>query len=91
MRGRIDEDVSAVDGGEINSLKDTTVVVCFTSQVIDQDNLASKLLAAWESVTLSVTQLMERVGLSHCSNFCQNYLIPGLEKQLMGRILPDKQ
>lgn len=91
MRCGIDEDVSEVDGGEINSLKDTTVVVCFTSQVIDQDNLASRLLAALGNVTLSATQLMERVGLSHCLNFRQNYLIPALEKQLMARILPDKQ
>lgn len=40
--------------------------------------------------TLSATQLMEQLGLSHRPTFRKNYLAPALEQKLIERTIPDK-
>ena len=40
--------------------------------------------------TLSATDLMERLGLSHKPTFRKNYLNPALEQKLIERTIPNK-
>ena len=75
-------------------LKDTTVVGRSTDQDADQDadqdTSVNKLLSILGNETLSASELMERLGLSHRPTFRQNYLTPALEKGLIERTIPDK-
>lgn len=78
-----------------DSLKEITVVGRPTdqddSQVTDQDKTpVGRLLSALGDKTLSTTELMEQVGLSHRPTFRKNYLNPALEQNLIERTIPDK-
>lgn len=81
------------------SLKEVTVVGRNTDQdsdqVTDQDSDQDKspvehLLSVLGDDTLSASDLMERLGLSHRPTFRKNYLNPALEQQLIERTIPDK-
>lgn len=62
-----------------------------SDQVADQDKLPTKrLLSALGNETLSATELMKRLGLSHRPTFRKNYLNPALEQKLIERTIPDK-
>ena len=78
-----------------DSLREVTVVGRFYSQdndqVTDQDKTPiSRLLSALGDNTLSASELMERLGLSHRPTFRKNYLNPALEQNLIERTIPDK-
>lgn len=78
-----------------DSLKEVTVVGRITDQdsdqVTDQDNTPIKrLLSVLGNDTLSASDLMERLGLSHKPTFRKNYLNPALEQNLIERTIPDK-
>lgn len=77
-----------------DTLKDTTVVGRSTDQdtdqETDQDEPINKLLSIIGNETLSASELMERLGLSHRPTFRQNYLTPALEKGVIERTIPDK-
>jgi Fic family protein len=62
-----------------------------TDQVSDQDETpVGRLLAALGDKTLSATELMKMLGLSHRPTFRKNYLNPALEFGLIERTIPDK-
>lgn len=62
-----------------------------SDQVTDQDKApVERLLSALGEETLSATELMERLGLSHKQTFRKNYLNPALEQKLIERTIPDK-
>ncbi len=77
-----------------DTLKETTVVGRSTDQDgdqdTDQDASVNKLLSILGNETLSASELMERLGLSHRPTFRQNYLTPALEKGVIERTIPDK-
>ena len=78
-----------------DSLENVTVVGRSTDQdgdqVTDQDNTSvERLLSALGNDTLSATELMEQLGLSHRPTFRKNYLHPALEQNLIERTIPDK-
>lgn len=78
-----------------DSLKEVTVVGRSSDQdndqVTDQDKTSiDRLLSALGEDTLSASQLMERLGLSHRPTFRKNYLNPALEQKLIERTIPDK-
>ena len=77
------------------SLTEVTVVDRSTDQhgdqVNDQDKIPTeRLLSVLGDKTLSSTELMDRLGLSHKPNFRKNYLNPALEQNLIERTVPDK-
>ncbi len=60
-------------------------------QVTDQDKSpVERLLIALGNNTLSATELMKLLGLSHKPTFRKNYLTPALEQGLIERTVPDK-
>lgn len=62
-----------------------------TVQDTDQDKTPiSRLLFALGNDTLSASDLMVRLGLSHKPTFRKNYLNPALEQKLIERTIPDK-
>lgn len=62
-----------------------------SDQVNDQDKIPTeRLLSVLGDKTLSATELMDRLGLSHKPNFRKNYLNPALEQNLIERTVPDK-
>ena len=78
-----------------DSLKELTVVGRSTDQdgdqVTDQDKSATgRLLSVMGNDTLSASELMKRLGLSHRPTFRKNYLNPALEQNLIERTIPDK-
>lgn len=74
-----------------DSLTEVTVVDRITDQVTDQDKIPTeRLLSVLGDKTLSATELMDRLGLSHKPNFRKNYLNPALEQNLIERTVPDK-
>lgn len=78
-----------------DSLSEVTVVGRFydqdNAQVTDQDKTPiGRLLSALGDNTLSASELMERLGLSHRPTFRKNYLNPALEQNLIERTIPDK-
>lgn len=78
-----------------DSLTEVTVVDRSTDQhgdqVNDQDKMPTeRLLSVLGDKTLSATELMDRLGLSHKPNFRKNYLNPALEQNLIERTVPDK-
>lgn len=78
-----------------DSLNQITIVgrntVQANDQVSDQDNSpVNRLLSVLEGNTLSATELMQRLGLSHKPTFRKNYLNPALEQKLIERTIPDK-
>ena len=74
-----------------NSLEKVTVVGRSTDQDSDQDKTPiGRLLSALGDNTLSASELMERLGLSHKPTFRKNYLNPALEQNLIERTIPDK-
>jgi Fic family protein len=78
-----------------DSLQEVTVVGAKTDQDSDQDSDQDKspverLLNVIGEETLSATELMKRMGLSHRPTFRKNYLNPALEKKLIERTIPDK-
>lgn len=78
-----------------DSLQSVTVLGRSTDQdsdqVTDQDKPPiERLLSVLGNDTLSATEIMERLGLSHRPTFRNNYLNPALEQQLIERTIPDK-
>lgn len=78
-----------------DSLTEITVVGRSTDQdsdqVTDQDKTPiERILSALGDETLSATDLMERLGLSHRPTFRKNYLNPALEQKLIERTIPNK-
>lgn len=62
-----------------------------SDQVSDQDEVPVKrLLSVLGDETLSATELMKRLGLSHRATFRRNYLNPALEQNLIERTVPNK-
>lgn len=62
-----------------------------TDQVQKSENaFVNKLLSVLGNETLSATELMKRLGLSHRPTFRQNYLTPALEQNLIERTIPDQ-
>lgn len=60
-------------------------------QVTDQDKSpVERLLIVIGNNTLSATELMKLLGLSHKPTFRKNYLTPALEQRLIERTIPDK-
>ena len=70
-----------------DSLKEITVVGFRTDQ---DDPVIERLLLALGDETLSATEIMERLGLSHRPTFRKNCLNPDLKKNLIERTIPDK-
>ena len=78
-----------------DSLTEITVIGRSTDQdsdqVTDQDKTPiERILSALGDDTLSATDLMERLGLSHKPTFRKNYLNPALEQKLIERTIPNK-
>ena len=78
-----------------DSLTEITVIGRSTDQdsdqVTDQDKTPiERILSVLGDETLSATELMERLGLSHRPTFRKNYLNPALEQKLIERTIPDK-
>lgn len=78
-----------------DSLTEITVIGRSTDQdsdqVTDQDKMPiERILSALGDETLSATDLMERLGLSHKPTFRKNYLNPALEQKLIERTIPNK-
>lgn len=78
-----------------DSLTEITVVGRSTDQDSDQVTVQDKMpveriLSALSDETLSATELMERLELSHRPTFRKNYLNPALEQKLIERTIPDK-
>ena len=78
-----------------DSLTESTLVGLSTVhdgyQVTVQDKTPiERILSALGDETLSATELMERLGLSHRPTFRKNYLNPALEQKLIERTIPDK-
>ncbi len=78
-----------------DSLTEITVVGRSTvqdgDQVTDQDKTPiERILSILGDETLSATELMEQLGLSHRPTFRKNYLNPALEQKLIERTIPDK-
>ena len=78
-----------------DSLTEITVVGRSTDQDSDQVTVQDKMpveriLSALSDETLSATELMELLGLSHRPTFRKNYLNPALEQKLIERTIPDK-
>lgn len=78
-----------------DSLTEITVIGRSTDQdsdqVTDQDKTPiERILSALGDETLSDTDLMERLGLSHKPTFRKNYLNPALEQKLIERTIPNK-
>lgn len=78
-----------------DSLTEITVVGRSTDQDSDQVTVQDKMpveriLSALSDETLSATELMERLGLSHRPTFRKNYLNPALKQKLIERTIPDK-
>ena len=78
-----------------DSLTEITVIGRSTDQDSDQVTVQDKMpveriLSALSDETLSATELMERLGLSHRPTFRKNYLNPALEQKLIERTIPDK-
>ena len=62
-----------------------------TDQVTDQVTVQVKaLLDCLSAFTLSATEIMQRLGLSHRPTFRRNYLDPALAASLIARSHPDK-
>ena len=60
-------------------------------QVTDQDKSpVERLLIVLGNKTLSASEIMKLLGLSHRPTFRQNYLTPALEQNLIERTVPDK-
>lgn len=74
-----------------DSLKEISVIGNNADQVGDQvSDQVKKLLVALGGETLSASELMTRLGLSHRPTFRKNYLDPALEAGLVERTIPDK-
>ena len=78
-----------------DSLTEITVIGRSTDQdsdqVTDQDKTPiERILSALGDETLSATDLMERLGLSHKPTFRKNYLNPAPEQKLIERTIPNK-
>ncbi len=82
-----------------DSLTELTVIGHNTDQVTDQvsdqvtdqgNSPIARLLSALGNETLSATELMQRLGLSHKPTFRKNYLNKALDLNLIERTIPDK-
>ena len=78
-----------------DSLKEMSVVESVSDQVGDQDadqvdDSVKRMLAAIGDETISASEIMKRLGLSHRPTFRRNYLDPALESNLIERTIPDK-
>lgn len=59
-------------------------------QVTQSSDPVERLLSILGNEEMSITELMQRLGLDHCTNFRRNYLDPALEQGLIERTIPDK-
>ena len=67
-----------------DSLKSVTIIGNKTDQVTEQvKSSVSRLLVALGDETLSVVELMKRLGLSHRQTFRKNYLDSALDHHLI--------
>ena len=69
----------------------TTMREIMTDQDSDQvSDQVVKLLKLFDGKSLSATELMENLGLSHKPTFRTNYLHPALDRRFIEMIIPDK-
>lgn len=72
-------------------IRDSLTEITVVNRNADQDKSPTgRLLFALGNDTLSATDLMARLGLSHRPTFRKNYLNPALEQKLIERTIPDK-
>lgn len=76
-------------------LKEIKIVGRSTDQDSDQDSdqvddSVKKMLKVLGNETLSVTEIMKRLNLSHRPTFRKNYLNPALKQKIIERTIPDK-
>lgn len=79
----------------LDAILETVTRRRFTDPVADQDidpvtDPVERLLQALGAETLSATELMKRLGLTHRPHFRQYYLSPALARGLVERTVPDK-
>ncbi len=73
-----------------DTLKEITVVGESTPMESNICTPIQKLLTIIGNETLSVTEMMQRLGLSHRPTFRKNYLLPALKQGKIQMTLPDK-
>ena len=72
-------------------IRDSLTEITVIGRSTDQDKTPiERILSALGDETLSATDLMERLGLSHKPTFRKNYLNPALEQKLIERTIPNK-
>lgn len=71
----------------LQAILDVFYYISNTDQVSDQ---VKKLIKCIGKETLSATEIMKRLDLSHGATFRSNYLNPALEVGLIERTIPDK-
>ncbi|WP_243136752.1 Fic family protein [Acetobacterium paludosum] len=75
----------------LQAIRDALQEIGTTDQVTDQvSDQVKSLIACIGNETLSATELMQRLNLSHRATFRANYLNPALKAALIERTIPDK-
>ena len=72
--------------------QETDQAIGYTLDPVSNQNKepTQRLLSALGNETLSATELMARLGLSHRPTFRKNYLHPALDQHLIERTIPEK-
>lgn len=73
-----------------DTIKEVTVVGTESAENGAPDEAMQKLLLALGSETLSLSEMMQRLGLSHKASFRKKYLVPAMEQDLIEMTIPDK-
>ncbi len=75
----------------LNAILESLREAIETDQVSDQvSDQVKRLLQIFDKDTLSASELMQRLGLSHKPTFTNNYLHPSIDKDLIEMTVPDK-